>query len=229
MNLANPDKEGRHDMMPWPRPYPARARKPGPARGNWMIQRARRSRMFGWEPNPLRRRTDRVEGGVLFALILVFLITAPLLMALAGHWTRGVGVRQQRAEVAWRRVPALVEPSAPAQRGDFSWPPGMVWTRARWTAPDGQRRTGWISLSPGTMPGSTARVWVSRSGSLTGPPLRPGQLEERIAVAEVLAACVVISVFSLLGCGGRCLLNRQHRDEWEQEWRAIEPQWTRQR
>jgi len=79
------------------------------------------------------------------------------------------------------------------------------------------------------MPGRSARVWVSRSGSLTGPPLRPGQLEERVGVAEVLAGYAGISLFFLLGCAGRCLINRQHRDEWEQGWRAVEPQWTRQR
>jgi hypothetical protein len=194
-----------------------------------MIQRVCRSRMFGWEPNPLRRHTDRVEGGVLTALILVFLITTPLLAVLAGHWTRGAGVRQQRAEASWRQVPAIVEPGAGAQREDFSWPPGMDWMRAGWTAPDGQQREGWISVSPGTLPVSSARVWVSRSGSLTGPPLRPGQLEERIAVVEVLAACAGISVFFLLGYAGRRLINRQRLSEWEQAWRSTEPQWTQQR
>ena len=194
-----------------------------------MIQRAGRSRMFGWEPHPLRRRTDRVEGGVLAALILVFLITAPLVVALAGHWARGAGVRQQRAQVAWRLVPALMERGVPAQRDDFSWPSGTIWIRARWSAPDGQPRQGWIPVNSGTMPGSSARVWVSRTGSLSGSPLRPGQLEERITVAEMLAASAVISVFFLFACGGRCLINRQRLNDWEQAWRVIEPQWTRQR
>lgn len=193
-----------------------------------MIERVRRSRMFGWEPNQLRRQTDRVEGGVLTALILVFLITTPLLAVLAGHWTRGAGVRQQRAEVAWRLVPALMERGVPAQRDDFSWPSGTSWIRARWSAPDGQPGQGWIPVNSGTMPGS-ARVWVSRTGSLTGPPLRPGQLGERIAVAEMLAASVAISMFFLLGWAGRCLINRQRLNDWEQAWRVIEPQWTRQR
>jgi len=194
-----------------------------------MIQRARRSRMFGWERHPLRRRTDRVEGGVLAALILVFLITAPLVVALAGHWARGAGVRQQRAEVAWRLVPALMERGVPAQRDAFSWPSGTIWIRARWSAPDDQPRQGWIPVDSGTMPGSSARVWVSRTGSLTGPPLRPRQLEERIAVAEMLAASVVISMFVLLGCAGRCLMKRQRLNDWEHAWRVTEPQWTRQR
>ncbi|MDQ6740574.1 MAG: hypothetical protein M3021_09500 [Actinomycetota bacterium] len=66
-------------------------------------------------------------------------------------------------------------------------------------------------------------------GSLTGPPLWRGQLEERTALAEMLAASVVISMFFLLGYAGRCLINRQRLNAWEQAWRAIEPQWTRQR
>ncbi|MDQ6740575.1 MAG: hypothetical protein M3021_09505 [Actinomycetota bacterium] len=128
-----------------------------------MIRRTRRSRMFGWEPNPLRRRTDRVEGGVVSTLILAFLIAAPLLVVLAGHWTRGVGMRQQSAEAAWRQVPALVERSAPAPRHDFAWPPGTIRMQARWTAPDGQPRKGWISVSRGlcrtAAPGCGSAAW----------------------------------------------------------------------
>jgi hypothetical protein len=185
--------------------------------------------MFGWEPNPLRRWTDRVEAGAACTLVLVFLIATPLLVVLAGHWARGAGLRQQRVEVAWRQVPALTERGVPAPRGDFSWPPGINWMRARWTAPDGQPRQGWIPVNPGTTPGSSARVWVSRTGSLTGSPLRPRQLNERTDVAEILAASVVIPLFFVLGYAGRRLINRQRLGEWEQAWRSIEPQWTRQR
>ena len=60
---------------------------------------------------------------------------------------------------------------------------------------------------------------------LRAATLRP----EHEAVAEMLAAAAVISMFFLFGWAGRCLINRQRLNEWEQAWRVIEPQWTRQR
>jgi len=43
-------------------------------------------------------------------LIIVFLIAAPVLVAVAGHWTSTAGTRQQRAEMTWRQVPASPGP-----------------------------------------------------------------------------------------------------------------------
>jgi hypothetical protein len=74
-----------------------------------MKQPIRRSRMLGWDRNPLLRRNDRVEAGMVAGLIIVFLIAAPVLVAVAGHWTSTAGTRQ-RAEMTWRQVPASPSP-----------------------------------------------------------------------------------------------------------------------
>jgi hypothetical protein len=111
--------------LPWPRPHPDRVLKPGSAPRNRTIQRMRRSRMFGWERNPLRRRIDRVEGGLVVALIVVFLIAAPVLTVMAGHSVYGAGVRQQHA-AAWRQIPAPVPRGSAAQEtysGSLTRPP----------------------------------------------------------------------------------------------------------
>ena len=50
-----------------------------------MKRPVRRSRMLGWDRNPLRRRIDRVEAGMVAGLILVFLVVAPVLVAVAGE------------------------------------------------------------------------------------------------------------------------------------------------
>jgi hypothetical protein len=105
--------------------------------------------MFGWDGNALRRRIDRIEGAMVATLIMVFLVTAPALIRMAGHWARGAGLRQQHAELAWRLVPAMVERGAAGRQSDPQWPTETVWTRARWTAPDGRPRQGWIPVSRG--------------------------------------------------------------------------------
>jgi hypothetical protein len=108
--------------MPWPRQGPDRVPRPRTARSSPTIRRIRRSRMLGWDRNPLRRRIDRVEAAAAAGLIAVFLISAPVLGAAAGHWSNSAAMREQRAEMAWRLVPATVQdnaqiPSGPAGHG----------------------------------------------------------------------------------------------------------------
>jgi hypothetical protein len=194
-----------------------------------MKQPVRRSRMLGWDRNPLRRRIDRVEAGMVAGLILVFLITAPVLVAVAGHGIRIAGIRQQRAEASWRLVPATLQHSAPAQRDDSLGMADTVKKPARWTAPDGQPRSGRVAVSPQAAAGSSVRVWVSRSGSLTGrPPLRRAQLQGRIVITGVLTAAVLGLALCVAGIAGRFLFSRRRLANWDKAWRAVGPHWTRQ-
>jgi hypothetical protein len=70
----------------------------------------RRSRTLGWDRNPLRRRTDRIEAAMVAALIGVFLICAPVLAVVASHWIGSATVPEQTIEAAWRLVPATGPP-----------------------------------------------------------------------------------------------------------------------
>jgi hypothetical protein len=185
--------------------------------------------MLGWDRNPLRRRIDRVEAAMITGLIVVFLIAGPVLAVAAGHWIGSAGVREQRAEVAWRPVPATVLQGTPSQWGGFPAAAGSVWVLARWTAPDGQARQGRIPVTPPAAAGATARVWVTRSGSLTGPPLTQPELHGRITAANVLAALGLGLLLCLTGQAGRVLLAHRRLAEWDRAWRAVEPRWTRQR
>src|SRR5260370_25349923 len=106
------------------------------------------ARTLGWPRSPLRRRTDRVEGGMVTGLIVLFLIAAPVLATVVGHWTRAEGIRQEHAERAWRQVPATVQRGRPAQLDGFFRRAASVWVVTRWTAPDGQARSGRGPLSP---------------------------------------------------------------------------------
>ena len=124
----------------------------------------RRSRMFGWDRNPLRRRIDRIEGGVIAGLIVLFLIAAPVLAMVAGNWTRTAGLRQQRVEATWSQVSATVPRGSSPQQDFSSGAAATVRILARWTAPDGQPRSGWLRSARGPCPaapcacGSTARA-----------------------------------------------------------------------
>jgi hypothetical protein len=72
------------------------------------------------------------------------------------------------------------------------------------------------------------RIWVSRSGSLTGSPLQRRRLQERIVVAGVLTASALGLIYFLAGGAGRFLLGRRRLADWDRAWRAVGPRWTRQ-
>ena len=213
--------------MPWPRPGPDRVPKPRTARSSPTIKRIRRSRMLGWDRNPLRRRIDRVEAAVVAGLIAVFLISAPVLGAAAGHWSGSAAMREQRAEMAWRLVPATVQGSA--QGRSLLGRRARSGCMARWTAPDGQARRGWISVTPGDAAGGSVPVWITPSGSLTRPPLRHSQVQAHIALAEWLTALVLGLLLCLAVGVERVLFARRRLADWNRAWRVVEPRWTRQR
>ena len=191
-----------------------------------MIQRIRRSRMFGWDRNPLRRRVDRVEAAMLAGLIMVFLTGAPFLVAGAGHLARAAGMRALRTQATWSQVSATVPRAAPNQSAQFPGELDTVLTRGRWTAPDGQPRSGLIPTSQGVAVGNTARIWVSRSGSLTGAPRRRSELLGWTPGAEVGTAIVLAFIFFLAVRLQRWLFERRRLACWHRAWRAQEPRWT---
>jgi len=192
-----------------------------------MIQRIRRSRMFGWDRNPLRRRIDRVEAGVLAGLIIVFLIGAPILVAGAGHLARTAGMRALRTQATWSQVSATVPRAVPNQSASGQL--NTVVLHGRWTAPDGQPRSGLIATSPGAVVGNTARIWVTRSGSPTGAPRERSELLGWTPIAEVGTALVLALMFFLAVRLQRRLFERSRLACWHRAWRAQGPRWTGQR
>ena len=191
-----------------------------------MIQRIRRSRMFGWDRNPLRRRIDRVEAGMLAGLIMAFLIGAPFLVAGAGHLARAAGLRALRTQATWSQVSATVPRAAPTQSDEFSGQLDTVLLQGRWTAPDGQARSGLIPTSQGVAVGNTARICVSRSGSLTGAPRGRSELLGWTPVAEVGTAIVLALILFLAVRLQRWLFERRRLACWHRAWRAQGPRWT---
>ena len=174
--------------------------------------------------NPLRRTADRVEAAVVAGLLAAFVIGAPLAALIAGHWSYAVALRAEHAQrSAWRQVPAVLLADAPY--------PGYsrygVDVRARWTARDGTRRSGVVSVPGRARAGSTVLVWVDASGGLAGPPLRHAQVIGQVATAALLTP---VGLGLLLVCAGvvaRGRLERRRIATWDADWQVTGPQWTR--
>jgi len=175
--------------------------------------------------NPLRRTIDRVEAVVVGALVAAFLAGAPLAAVAAGHAACSIASHTAHAQqAAWHQVPAVLLATAPAA-GYHQY---QVTAQARWTAPDGTRRTGTVLAPPGARAGRTVMVRVDMAGLLTGgPPLQLSQVRAQAALVTMLTPLAV--GFVLLGAGflAHAMLGRRRLAAWNADWQVTEPQWTK--
>lgn len=182
-------------------------------------------RLLWPDGNPLRRGLDRLEGMLIVALAVVFLAGAPLAAVVAGHVAYADGARKAELElVNWHRVRAVL--LARPISTNYTGPPEAP---AAWTASDGTRHTGAVPAPPGAQPGSAVRVWIDAAGRLTGPPLTP----EQVRGQEILVAALAPVALGLLLVGAgllaHCLLSRRRLADWDADWYATGPRWSRQR
>ena len=182
------------------------------------------ARRLGLNGSPLRRRTDKIAVCLAALLVVVFLLGAPVVsmvaIGAAGRMAAG-----QQVTRSWRQVSAVVQKAAPAPP---AWElSGYSWVRARWTAPDGRARAGQIPVSTAVAVGQTVRVWVDAAGTPTGPPPNPGAVIADQAAAALAAVVTLGVTLVCLMCAVRWALNRRRLANWETEWAAVGPQWTR--
>jgi hypothetical protein len=172
--------------------------------------------------NPLRRRSDRAEAGIVALLLAGLLAGAPGAALAAGSWAYGVGIRAEQSQQAGRhQVQATLLEAAPAALGQ------LVLVQARWAAPDGTPRSGQVTVPAAGMPaGSTVPVWTDASGRLQAPPLR----HSTVITVAVLAGTWTAIIVCLLLAGAwrlaRGVLRRRRMAAWEADWRATAPRWT---
>jgi hypothetical protein len=189
------------------------------------MRATRLARRLGLDRNPLRRRTDKIAACLAAVAIAVFLVGAPLLSMAAVGWADRAAAAEQHAARSWRQVPAVLQQGASASAG---WElPGYSWVRARWIAPDGRARAGLIPVSDAVSAGRVVPLWVDAAGSPIVPPPSRRTVPARQALAVVIAVGTPGIVLLCLACAGRWMLERRRLADWEAEWAAVGPVWTR--
>jgi hypothetical protein len=185
------------------------------------------ARRLGLDHNPLRRRSDVVEGWLLPVTVVTFLLLGPLVAGLTGLRVQADNAAAQRAERSWRQVPAVLLKAAPgpmmSDNGANAW---LVWTPARWVADD-RARTGIVPAPSGTRAGAAVRVWVDRTGTVQVPPLTAARADERVVVAMAFALAALAVFLAGLALVTRGVLDRRRLAEWETAWLSVGPQWSR--
>ena len=185
-------------------------------------------RRLGFDHNPLRRRSDQIDGWLLPAAIIAFLVLGPLAATGAGLWAHAENMAIQRADKSWHQVSAVLAKPVPgplfADNGANSW---LVWSPARWVA-DGHARTGDVPAPAGASVGTTVKVWLNGAGKVQAPPLSAAGASNRILIAALYTLAGLTALLTVATLVTRWVLDRKRIASWETGWLSVEPQWSRQ-
>ncbi|MGY0488638.1 Rv1733c family protein [Streptomyces sp. WG-D5] len=183
----------------------------------------RRGRL--WRDNPLRRRSDVLEGRLMLALAVAALVAAPAAGTAVGRTTYDDVRAQARAERA-ERHPARAELTRDAPWKVTSAGPDAltvepkVPVRVRWTTPGGGTRTAVVTVDSGLKRGDRIGIWLDRQGALTVAPLNPSDALGRSVVAGTTAGSAAIGALLIAGWAARRAFDRRRLAGWESEWAA---------
>jgi hypothetical protein len=192
---------------------------------NQRLQRVARM-IAGREHNPLLRQVDRIEAAIMAGLVVAFFAAAPLVSIYAGRLAYAQGVREQRAEQSWRKVPATLQQGASAGLIGLDGAWDTSWVRATWKTASGHMRTGQIAMPLNAHKGDVVQVWVTPTGELRHQPLTSADLRDRIALAVLVAIAGVGALELLIAVAVRGAMRRRRLASWENAWRAVGPKWS---
>jgi hypothetical protein len=175
---------------------------------------------------------DRIEAVVLTGLALLFLIAGPLLAIFAAHVADAAGLRELRAGASLRQVPAtLLENGSAGQvvSAGAAIPGGGVSVAlvlAKWDSPAGRRRTGLIEVPAGMRASERVRIWVTKTGRPTEPPLSRADLTQRVLLTVAGTLLGLAMVVSAAAAVVRVVASRHRMAAWDRAWAAISPRWS---
>jgi hypothetical protein len=189
----------------------------------------RLARWLGFDRNPLRRGTDRIEAALRLVMMIMLVTAVPAAAVLAGQQADHVAVNRAHAQrAADHLVSAVLLEQAPATGiPDPYSSVQTTWVLARWQPPGLPPRTGEVLGPVGAPKGSTVRTWINPSGAITGPPLDHRDIAGDVCIAVVATCFVSWLVLLASGALARRLLDRRRLNAWDAEWRASEPLWSR--
>ncbi|WP_438943434.1 Rv1733c family protein [Nocardia otitidiscaviarum] len=185
-----------------------------PARGRWIWQPA------PWSPNPLMRRSDRIEGviRILAALVVLAAVPAAIVAGTAGYTAAETRIRADNA--AKSAVTAVITDVSVRASPAAEVPALRPRVQAGWNA-DGHTGTATLHAVGTVRPGDRIPLWVDPNGQPTSAP---------VATDAATIQGFGIGFLTLVGCwaaaaglvrGAGRVLDKHRDDAWRQEWRRL--------
>ncbi|MFC9439602.1 hypothetical protein [Nocardia sp. NPDC057030] len=167
-----------------------------------------------WSPNPLLRKSDRLEAVVRLLAVAAVLVAVPVAGAL-GTAAYTESAARIGAEHAARHSVTAVLTEDPVRSAGQEYR-----ARVRWDD-NGRSGTEVVAVRRGMVAGDHATVWLGADGAVTAEPRRP-------AAAAMVGIGVGVVVLGGTWFTGWCLVHGagwlldRHRDgRWAHEWRQL--------
>ncbi|MFJ7333184.1 hypothetical protein ACIQUU_08015 [Streptomyces sp. NPDC101116] len=184
----------------------------------------RRSPLWRWRRNPLRRREDVWEAWILLVAWFVVVVAGPVAGVLGAQATVD---RHAQRRVERHPVTATLLGDSPRSTVNGEITIERVTAPVRWTAADGTSHTGRAQVDAGRKAGERVVVWLDQKDRLTGEPQTPGDANVEAAFMGA-ASFGAVAVAAAAGVhGARLALDRRRSRAWDAEWRRLGSQWGR--
>ncbi len=179
------------------------------------------ARRIGFDKNELRRGVDVVDALVTaFALAVssAILVGGVLFGLMLARYESGVAAEQQ----ATRTATTAVLLQDPGSGGDRTGNTAL----AKWTAPDGNSRTGPVQAPGDQHAGASLQIWTDRSGSVVSQPI--GLADVVLLVLVTASGAMVVAYLLLRGLVYllRGLIGLWTQRAWALDWARTAPHWT---
>ncbi|MGW6268305.1 Rv1733c family protein [Streptomyces sp. NPDC055060] len=185
--------------------------------------------LWRWRRNPLRRRTDLLQGWIAVGLFLAVLVATPAAVVLVGDTARRHLEQTARHQADTRhRTTAVLVHDAPRHPE-----PGSAEARktrypvtVRFTDRHGHGHTAQADVEPALAAGDSVRVWADDDGELTEPPLTTDEVRDHTTGYVVLAA-MAVPILGAAACAGvHRRLERHNLARWDAAWARTAPRWS---
>jgi hypothetical protein len=160
------------------------------------------------------------------AIVVLFLVAAPLLGIVTGRLADAAGLAEQHQERGWHPVTAVLQQAASQGTGGQQAAWGAAWVKARWPLPDGRYRTGVIAVGLNARAGQHVSIWVTGTGQVTRPPLSQGEVLDGIANTVMATVAGLALLFGVAGAMARSVVNGRRMAAWGRAWETTGPRWT---
>jgi hypothetical protein len=185
-------------------------------------------RRLGFDRNPLRRRTDRIEAAIRLATMILLLVAVPIAAIAVGQQADHLALRRAHAQQATERqvTAVLLEQAQATGIPDPYTSLQLTYVLARWQPPGGPPRSGQVLAPPGTPAGSAVTIWINASGAVASPPPAHREILGDATMAAVVTGLVASLLLLGLNTLARRVLDHRRLNAWDAEWRATGPRWS---
>jgi hypothetical protein len=189
---------------------------------------ARLGRWLGFDRNPLRRGTDRVEGALRLVMIILVVVAVPAAAVAAGRWADHYALHRAQVQraVDHQVTAVLLQDVYGSGIPDPYTSVRTAWVPTRWQPPGQPPRAGEVLAVVGARKGSTVRTWIDPSGAVTDPPMNHRVVVGNVWLAVMMTCLVSWVLLQAAGSLARRALDRRRLRAWEAEWRASGPLWS---